>query len=189
MKFSQHISSKINKSNSILGLIGRSFSYLDRYSFAKIYTALVRLHLEHGNTIWYPHLRKDIESIEKVQMRATRILSEIKHLNYEERLKTLNLPTLAHRRHRGDMIQTFKIIKGLKDIPVERFFTIVNSNTRGHMCKLVNPRCNTPFRLQHFSQRIINDWNELSTNVIWAKTVDEFKILLDCHWDREMYLF
>jgi hypothetical protein len=82
-------------------------------------------------------------------MRATRILSEIKHLNYEERLKTLNLPTLAHRRHRGDMIQTFKIIKGLKDTPVERFFTIVNSNTRGHMCKLVKPRCNTPFRLQH----------------------------------------
>ena len=69
------------------------------------------------------------------------------------------------------------------------FFTIVNSNTRGHMCKLVKPRCNTPFRLQHFSQRIINDWNELSTNVIWAKTVDEFKILLDCHGDREMYLF
>jgi hypothetical protein len=122
LKFSQHISSKINKSNSILGLIGRSFSYLDRYSFAKLYTALVRLHLEHGNTIWYPHHRKDIESIEKVQMRATRILSEIKHLNYEERLKTLNLPTLAHRRRRDDMIQTFKIIKGLEDIHVERLF-------------------------------------------------------------------
>jgi hypothetical protein len=58
------------------------------------------------------------------------------------------------------------------------------------MCKLAKPRCNsTSFRLQHFSQRIINDWNELSTNVIFAKTVDEFKILLDRHWDREMYLF
>ena len=41
----------------------RSFSYLDRYSFVKLYTALVRPHLEYGNTIWYPHLRKDIESI------------------------------------------------------------------------------------------------------------------------------
>ena len=160
---------------------------MDRYSFVKLYTALVHPHLEYGNTIWCPHLRKDIESIEKVQMRA-RLLSEIKHLNYEERLKTL---TLTHRRRKGDMIQTFKIIKGLEDIPVERFFTtgIVNSNTRGHMCKLAKPRCNTSFRLRHFSQRIINDWNELSTNVICAKTVDEFKILLDRHWDREMYLF
>ena len=73
---------------------------------------------------------------------------------------------------------------------MERFFTIVNSNKRGHMCKLAKSRCNsTSFRLRHFSQRIINDWNELSTNVIFAKTVDEFKILLDLHWDREMYLF
>ena len=110
LKFSQHISSKINKSNSILGLIGRSFSYLDRYTFVKLYTALVRPHLEYGNTIWYLHLRKYIESVEKVQKRATRLLSEIKHINYEERLKTLNLPTLAHRRRRGDMIHTFKII-------------------------------------------------------------------------------
>lgn len=122
---------------------------MDRYSFVKLYTALVHPHLEYGNTIWCPHLRKDIESIEKVQMRATRLLSEIKHLNYEERLKILNLLTLAHRRRRGDMdmVQTFKIIKGLEDIHVERFFTIVNSNTRGHMCKLAKPRCNTSFRL------------------------------------------
>ena len=72
---------------------------------------------------------------------------------------------------------------------MEIFFTIVNSNKRGHMCKLAKPRNSTSFRLRHFSQRIINDWNELSTNVICAKTVDEFKILLDRHWDREMYLF
>jgi len=47
----------------------------------------------------------------------------------------------------GDMMQTFKIIKGLEDIPVERFFTVVNSNTQGHMFKLAKPRCNTSFRL------------------------------------------
>ena len=57
------------------------------------------------------------------------------------------------------------------------------------MCKLAKPRCNTSLRLPHFSQRIINDWNELSTNVTSAKTVDELKILLDRHGDREMYLF
>ena len=41
------------------------------------------------------------------------------------RLKKLKLPSLAHRRRRGDMIQTFKIIKGIEDITFERFFLIV----------------------------------------------------------------
>ncbi|CAC5382530.1 unnamed protein product [Mytilus coruscus] len=139
LKFSQHISSKANKANSILGLINRTFSYLDRFSFMRIYTALVRPHLEYGNTIWYPHLRKDIESVEKVQMRATKLLPA-RHLNYENRLITLKLPTLAHRRRRGDMIQTFKILKGFGDIPYERFFTVLTSNTRGHSFKFIKPR-------------------------------------------------
>ena len=51
LKYSQHISSKINKANSILGLIRRSFNHLDQFTFLRLYTALVRPHLEYGNTV------------------------------------------------------------------------------------------------------------------------------------------
>ena len=51
--------------------------------------------------------------------------------------KHLKLPSLAHRRRRGDIIQCFKIIKGLDDIPCERFFTFAESRTRGHFYKLI----------------------------------------------------
>lgn len=187
LKFSQHISGKINKANSILGLISRTFCYLDRFTFLKLYTSLVRPHIEYGNTIWYPHLRKDIDSVEKVQKRATKLLPEINHLDYVERLRYLKLPSLVYRRRRLDMIQTYKIINKFEDIRCERFFTIVNTNTRGHSCKLSKPRCNSSFRLRQFSSRIINDWNNLPESVISAKTVENFKMLLDRHWDNLKY--
>ena len=185
LKFTQHISGKISKANSTLGLISRTFSYIDQPTFLKLYTALVRPHLEYGNTIWYPHLKKDINSVEKVQMRATKLLSELRDLCYEERLSRLKLPSLVY----SDMIQTFKIIKGIEDIPSERFFTVITSNTRGHVYKLLKPRCNTSFQLRHFSQRIINDWNNLPVDVVSSKTVDSFKINLDRHWEAVMYQF
>ncbi|VDI07537.1 Hypothetical predicted protein [Mytilus galloprovincialis] len=160
------------------------FFYQYQYTFLRLYVALVRPHVEYGNTIWYPHLKKDINAVEKVQMRATKLIPDIRHLSYEERLKVLKLPSLTHRRRRGDMIQAFKILKGIEDISYERFFTVISTNTRGHNWKLAKPRCNTSFRLRHFSQRIINDWNNLPVEVISSKTVEAFKISIDRHWNQ-----
>ena len=111
LKFTKHISTKVQKANSMLGLITRTFNYLDKNSYIRLYKAMVRSQLEYGNTVWYPYLRKDIESIEAVQKRFTRFIPGLKHLSYQNRLKNLKLPSLAHRRRRGDMIQCFKIIK------------------------------------------------------------------------------
>ena len=85
------------------------------------------------------------------------------------------------------MLQTFKILHKIEDIPSERFFTIVsNPSTRGHNFKLEKPRCRTSFGLQHFSQRIINDWNALPSYVVNAKDVNDFKSKLDKHWNHEV---
>ena len=124
LKFSNHIATKVNKANSILSLIVRTFQFIEQDSFILMYKAIVRPNVEYGNTIWYPHLRRDIESIERIQKRATRQIPQLKDLTYNERLKKLKLPTLAHRRRRGDMLQTFKILHKIEDIPSERFFNI-----------------------------------------------------------------
>ena len=66
--------------------------------------------------------------------RATKLIPELKDMTYTERLKKLKLPSLAHRRRSGDMLQTFKIIKGIEDIPSERFFKLcTSSSTHGHI--------------------------------------------------------
>ena len=67
--------------------------------------------MEYGATIWSPYWRKDIDSVELVQHRATKIES-LRGRSYGERLKKLALPTLEEIRRRGDLIQMYKITKG-----------------------------------------------------------------------------
>jgi len=49
--------------------------------------------------------KSDIETLEKVRKKATKILPNISHLKYSDRLNACKLPTLHHRRIRGDMIE------------------------------------------------------------------------------------
>ena len=68
----------------------------------------IRPHLEYGNVIWHPYLRKDIEMTERVQHRATRMVPGLSKLSYEDRLRKMDLPTLEYRRSRGDAIEVYK---------------------------------------------------------------------------------
>jgi len=64
LKFSDHVEHAVSKANQILGLIRRSFTYLDIPLLKQLYTTLVRPHLEYGNTVWLPRFRRDIDLLE-----------------------------------------------------------------------------------------------------------------------------
>ena len=108
LAFAEHITEKVKKANSIIGIIRRSFSCLDKDTFVKLFTTFVRHHLEYVQVIWSLHLRKYIKMIENVQIQATKLVNGFGKLSYSERLEKLKLPTLAFRRLRGDMIETYK---------------------------------------------------------------------------------
>ena len=108
LRFDEHIARKVKIANAVVGQIRRSFSYLDCDSFRRIFTAFVRPHLEYGQAIWSPHRVKNISAIENVQVRVTKLINGLENLDYQERLKLLNLPTLHYRRRRGDMIEMYK---------------------------------------------------------------------------------
>ena len=128
--------------------------------------------------------------VSKLYRRFTNLIPGLTDLSYQDRLKHLKLTSLANRRRRGDIIQCFKIIKGLDDIPCERFFTSAESRTRCHCYKLIKPRCETSFRLRSFSQRVITDCNSLPYDVVTAQTLNSFKNRVDKFWSGEdMYSF
>ena len=126
INFQVHIGEIISKANKILGLIRRSFKYLNQDMFLTLYKTLVRSVLEYSSPVWSPRKKKDIKMVECVQRRATKLLGHIRGLPYPDRLKILNLTTLEYRIDRADLIQVFKIIKGIDRIDVNNFFSKIS---------------------------------------------------------------
>ena len=175
LSFNKHISSIILKANKILATIKRSFKYLTEQTFPLLYKSLVRPHLEYCNAVWSPHLIKHVKAIETVQRRATKLVPSLRSLSYEDRLKKLKLPTLEYRRRRGDMLLAYKLINKLTKCDWESFFKRSDYPTRGHKDKLYKPMAKTTLRLNIFSNRIINEWNNLPSEVISAQDINDFK--------------
>ena len=71
---------------------------------------------------WRPHNRKDIDLIEGVRRRETKLISGIKKI-VEERLRSVNLTTLETRRIRDNLIEVFKITKGFENLDSLSFLT------------------------------------------------------------------
>ena len=84
-------------------------------NFNSLYKSLVRPHIEYGNIVSLHFRKADISLIENVQRRATRFIPQIIKLDYQERLKKLDLPTLTYRRFRGSIIEIYKILHSLYD--------------------------------------------------------------------------
>ena len=100
LKFSKHAEEQVNKANGTLGLIRRSFQFLNRESMKLLFTALVGPHLEFGYVAWAPRYQKDRLLIEGVLRRATKIAQGLRDLEYSERLKCMNLPSMKCRQKR-----------------------------------------------------------------------------------------
>ena len=81
---------------------------------------------------------------------------------------------------RGDMLQTYKIINGIDRVDPKLFFEIsAGSPTRGQHQKLVKKHARLGIRQSVHSQRVINDWNSLPTDVITSPSLNSFKSRLD----------
>jgi hypothetical protein len=190
LSFKEHITEKIKKANSMLGLIKRNFKYMDEATFIMLYKSLVRSHLEYASSVWCPYRRGLINEIEKIQKRATKLIPKFKNKSYSERLKILKLPTLVYRRYRGDMIETYKILTNKYDKLVAPVLELNQfSKTRGHNLKLKIQNSNNNIRKYSFCVRVPKLWNSLSDNVINSNSVNAFKNNLDKYWSNQDVLY
>ena len=104
-------------------MIRRNIKYKEKSLIIPLNNAIVRPHLEYRIQAWNPHLRKDVDMLEKIQRRANKLIPELRDLTYEERLKECGLTTLETRRLRGGgQIEVFKILNGCENIDSNIFF-------------------------------------------------------------------
>ncbi len=178
LDFGKHIKDIVKKANRRLGLIKKGFDCLDKEMFMYLYPVLIRPLLEYCVQIWSPHKRGDIDLLERVQRRATKIVPALRNLTYEERLRRLNLTTLEERRVRGDMIETYKLLTGKEDINPEMFF--IKARSRGdpdlrHNLRLYKPRPTKDIRKCFMVHSVIDSWNLLSKEVVEVDKTSTFK--------------
>jgi len=110
-------------------------------------------------------------------------------MKYEERLRHLQLPTLKYRRMRGDMIEAYKIFKGIYDCETTGWLTEKHRerpyDMRNHKFSIYQSQIRYDLRKFCFSNRIISLWNSLPDRVVSADTVNSFKSRLDRLWKYE----
>ena len=178
-----HCQKASNKAMSALRRLKMTFDRLTIANFKILYITYIRPHLEHGIQAVGPYMSKDFKALEKVQRRATKMVSQIKHLSYEERLRKLKLPSIEKRILRGDLIETYKILTGKINLDPDQFFELNRQErTRGHSMKLLKRRSRQISRLKFFANRVVTPWNELPQDVVSADSINAFKNRLDDHW-------
>ncbi|XP_018024129.1 uncharacterized protein LOC108679901 [Hyalella azteca] len=138
--------------------------------------------LEYGHSVWQPRHKTLCSDLEDVQRRATKLIASLKDKPYPERLTSLGLPSLEHRRPRGDMIDAFKYVHGAYEADRPQLHLHDGRDTRGNSLKLAKGRCRLNVRAGYFSYRVVSIWNSLPDSVVTAPSINAFKIRLDKHW-------
>ena len=187
--FEDHINEAVKKANKIAGLLMRNITYKTPDIMIPLFKALIRPILEYGNPVWHPSLKKHVNLIEGVQRRYTKKIIGHADRSYEERLKSLKLPSLEYRRMRGDLIETYKILHHIYDPCTTKSLLTLSHNetTRGHDYKLTKISTNTRLFQAFFTNRVINHWNKLSTEAVNACSLNAFKNHLDKHFRNYVY--
>ena len=127
LKPSKQCQMAAQSANWALGQMSRAFHFRKASSLVPLYKTFIRPKLEHAVAAWSPWLEGDKEVLEKVQRRLVRMISDKKGNSYEERLDSIGLTTLTERHEHGDMIKTFRTLRGFNRVDKSHWFQFRNA--------------------------------------------------------------
>ena len=181
LKWENHVK-KISRQSTILSYqILKSFKTKNIWTLLSLYKSYIRPLLEYNTEIWTPHLGKDKDCIESVQIRYTKQICNrcnIPNISYQDRLYKLGLRSLEDRRKEFDLISMFKIINRISVLNFDDYFyfkstkySLRDSAAKVRLHKHFN--CNTWYG--SFFYRAAKYWNNLDHNITSAKSLSIFK--------------
>ena len=176
-----------------LGQIQRTFHYRKKSHLIPLYRTFVRPKLEFCVGAWSPWTEADISTLEKVQARAIRLVSDKRGTTYGEKLKSVGLCLLKERRERGDAIEAFKTLNGFNRVNKNAWFEISGPEARAtrrttsiaeegeerRPGSLYRRNFNLEVRKNFYTVRVVPVWNALPDWVRQQKTINGFKNAYD----------
>ena len=181
LKWENHIN-KISRQAKIISYqILKSFKTNNIWTLLSLYKCYIRPLLEFNTQVWTPHLIKDKDSIEGIQIQYTKQICNrcnIPNVSYQDRLYKLDLISLQDRRKKFDLITMFKIINGISVLKFDDYFyfqssqySLRNSAAKVRLHNHFN--CNTWYG--SFFYRAAKYWNNLDQNITSVKSLAIFK--------------
>ena len=180
LKFHEQVAKACQKASTQINVIKRNFLSRNPKFLETMYKTFIRPHIEYCIQVWNPVYVGDIEKLEKVQKRFTKLLPQSWTMSQEERNQMLNITSHESRRLRGDLIYIYKMYDS------DLFSHCSESRTRGHSKKLkVNFACNN-LRKHSFAVRSVDSWNSLPETVVTAPSVNSFKARIDKYFNDSL---
>jgi hypothetical protein len=176
--FEKHIASISARSTRMISLYFRTFTIRARDFYFELFEKKILPLLQYNCQVWFPHLLQDIDRIENVQRyflrRVAGLSAETRdlELDYPQRLNFFGWVSLEERRIYMDLCFAFKILNGNTVLRAEDLFEF---SQRGHSRKLRRPISRHEVRHHFFTCRVVNVWNSLSDEILFARSFSVFK--------------
>ena len=192
LKPSMQCAKAAKTAHMVLGQISRAVSYRDKVTFLKLYCTYARPHLDYCSAAWSPWTQADKDILENVQRRAIGMVTNFKGRTYEEKLAEAGMTTLEERRRRGDLIQAYRVLRGVDDVDPQIWFNTAQTRVgptatrqnRGFM-NVERREDKSGLRRNFWSQRVVDPWNGLPDSVKESVSLDYFKNSIDNLFARE----
>ena len=178
LTWTHHVNKTVKKANTTLGFLRRNLRVSNEKTKEAAYFSLVRPAAEYCSTVWNPHTKDLTQSVEMVQRRAARYVTNRFHntSSVTDMIQHLQWESLESRRIKSQLTMMYKITNNLVDIPADQYLTLAPTRIRAnHQKKLRTIQTTTTTYKNSFFPRTIPIWNSLPGSIAEASDLASFK--------------